>query len=98
MNEYDLQRRVWEGQKASEVLDNEQYKLAYETVEQELLEKWKSSPVRDAEGREKLFLMLTMLSKVQQAMNSVLETGKVAKADLNYKQSIADRVKETLHL
>jgi hypothetical protein len=82
--------------RAKEILDSEIYQEAYETVKREIQETWAQSPSRDVEGREKLFLMLKMLDKVQITMQSVLETGKLAKGNLEYKETLAERAKAYL--
>ena len=92
MNEYDLQEKKWEGARAKEVLDNETFQWAFESIEQELTDKWKSSPARDEAGREKLFLMLQMLLKVKEVLTSRVETGKLSELELEHKKTIASRV------
>lgn len=91
-----LEERIYSGNRAKECLENEAFQWAFDAVEQELKEAWKTSPARDAEGREKIYLMLHMLGKVQAALTTTLETGKLATEELRHKQTIADRAKESL--
>lgn len=95
MNEYELQQKVWEANRAKDVLENESFEWAFESIEQELTEAWKKSPARDAAGRESIFLMLQMLGKVKQVLKSRVETGQLSALELQHKQTIADRLKET---
>lgn len=55
---------------------------AFATIEQELTDTWKASPARDVDAREKLWLSLKLLHRVQTQLQSVVETGQVAKATL----------------
>lgn len=89
-----LEQKMYDGARAKDVLENESFLWAFESTEQELIELWKSSPARDAEGREKLFLMLQMLNKVKQTLTSRMETGKLAKLELEHKRNLAARIKE----
>lgn len=79
-----LEANVHRGARAREILENEEFQAAYDAIEQELTAAWKTSPQRDADGREKLFLALTMLSKIKGALVSTLETGKLSKLELNH--------------
>lgn len=88
--EHDITR----GGKAREVLENEVYIESFDIIKTEILNTWQQSPSRDLEGREKLFLMLSMLNKVQATLQSVAETGKLAQAELNHKRTMMDRIKE----
>lgn len=82
------------GARAKEILENELYIEAFQTIKDEVLEAWQQSPSRDLEGREKLYLMLGMLNKVQSTLQTVMETGKIAQAQLAHNQTILDRAKE----
>ncbi|WP_426355668.1 hypothetical protein ACN9MD_09745 [Stenotrophomonas maltophilia] len=70
------------GERANQLLSDPLLVEAFEIVEQELTSQWQNSPVRDAEGREKLFLTLRCLQKARAHLTSVLETGVMAKATL----------------
>lgn len=73
-----LQARIYDGNRAKEVLDNEVFQQAFAAIEEELTHAWKTSPQRDEDGREKLFVALTMLGKVKLALTTTLETGTLA--------------------
>ncbi|MFD0738241.1 hypothetical protein ACFQZQ_02920 [Lysobacter koreensis] len=55
---------------------------AFQIIEQELTEQWQNSPARDQEGREKLWVSLKLLKRLQGQLTSVVETGQFAKATL----------------
>lgn len=88
-----LEQRLYDGNRAREVLENEAFQQVFVDIESEVIESWKNSPVRDQEGREKIWQYLTLLKKVQAHLTTTLETGKLAQLDLQHKQSLFDRAK-----
>ncbi len=64
---------------AQDALNNPLLTEALSHYETELVEAWKKSPLRDAEGREKLRLMLAAHQAFKQYLLTTLETGKLAK-------------------
>jgi hypothetical protein len=91
-----LEERIYDGNRARECLENEQFNWAFESIEQELTNAWRTSPARDVEAREKIFLSLQLLTKLKAALQGSLETGKLAEADKIYQQSLIDRAKGIL--
>lgn len=91
-----ISERISNADRAREVLDNEAFQQAFEDIKQELTEQWKTSPARDLEGREKLFLMLKMLEKVEICLKSSLDSGKLAAKELEYQESMAKKAKGLL--
>lgn len=78
------EQRLHRGNRAREVLENEEFAAAFDAIEEELTQAWKQSPQRDADGRERIFLCLTMLSKVRQSLTTTMETGKLALLELQH--------------
>lgn len=66
------------GVKAERLLSDPLYKESWEAVRKALLAKFESSPVRDAEGREHLFMMLKALNDAKGALEQAMQDGKVA--------------------
>ena len=89
-----LEQRLYMGNRAKELLENEAFIAAFEDIEKEIIESWKATPARDAEGREKLWTYLTLLKKVRTQLQTTLETGKLAQLDLQHQQSIRDKVRD----
>jgi hypothetical protein len=89
-----IEQDISKGGRAREVLESEVYLEAFETIKQEIMTTWSQSPSRDSEGREKLFLMLGMLNKVQSTLQTVMETGKIAQINLNHQRTLIERAKE----
>lgn len=91
------EEEIHRASRAQEIIQNEIYIEAFSMIEQELTDQWKQSPVRDAEGREKLWLMLRLLGKVKLALEYTMDSGKLAKAELNHRQTVVERANEWLN-
>ena len=89
-----LDQRLFEGDRAREVLENEAFAAAFDATEKEVVEQWTNSPARDIEGRERLWMMLALLRKVKSSLRTTLETGMLAAKELEHRRSIAERVKQ----
>lgn len=89
----NLDQRVYHGDRAREVLENEAFAQAFADIEQELTEAWKTSPQRDVEGRERIHLSLTLLGKLKACLTTTMETGKLAKLEIQHKRSITERLR-----
>lgn len=91
-----LEQRIYDGDRAREVLDNEAFTAAFADIKQELTDQWMKSPVRDQEGREKLYQLLKLADKLESTLKTRLETGKLAKLELKHHQTLAERAKSAL--
>lgn len=88
------EREIYLSNRAKEVLENDAYTAAFESIRQEILNQWNTSPARDVDGRESLWLMNSLLTKLQLTLESTMQGGKVAAADLRHKQTLIQRAKE----
>lgn len=70
------------GEEARQLLEHPLLAEAFQTIRNEVIEKWQSSPARDVEGREELWKTLRTVNKLEGQLQSVVETGKVARATL----------------
>ena len=86
------EQRIYNGDRANEVLENEAFQQAFDDIENEVIEQWKNSPARDEAGREKLWTYLMLLKKLKAQITTTLETGKLAKLDLEHKKSLKERL------
>lgn len=93
-----LEQRLYHGNRAKEILENEVFQAVFTDIENEVIETWKQTPARDVEGRERLWTYLSLLKKVQTRLQTTLETGKLAQLELEHKQTVADRLKAGLGL
>jgi hypothetical protein len=80
--------RVYRGNRAREVLENECFDWAFETLKTEIIESWQKAPEQDQQGREKLWLSLKLLQKVRFNLQTRLETGKLATLELNHQAKL----------
>lgn len=88
-----IEQRIYDGNRAREVLENEAFAAAFDDIEKDITQQWTTSPARDAEGRERLWTYLMLLRKLKAQLTTTLETGKLAEADLRHQQTLKDRVK-----
>ena len=88
-----LEQRLFQGDQARLVLENEAFGAAFDAIEAEVTEQWKNSPARDADGRERLWSYLMMLRKVKAQLTTTLETGKLAQMELQHQQSLRDKAR-----
>ena len=79
----DLEKEKQRGQRAKQILEDEIFAEAVQKVSAELRQEWLNSPIRDTEGREKIYMMEKMLNVLLVQLRSVLETGKLASKQIN---------------
>ena len=89
-----IEKRIYNADRAKEVLENEAFQQVFADAKQEISEQWMKSPARDAEGREKLWLMLSLLNKLETMLQKSLDDGKLAAKELQYQRSLAEKVKD----
>jgi hypothetical protein len=87
------EQRVYEGDRAREVLENEVFQQVFADLATEITEQWKKSPARDEAGRHELWLMQSLLSKLQTMLQTTLDTGKLARLDLEHKRTLAQKAR-----
>lgn len=91
----EIEQRIYNGDRAREVLENEAFIASMADIRQEIIEQWEQSPARDCEGREKLWNLLKLQEKLAAALKTRMETGTLAKAELRHKQTLAQRARQT---
>jgi len=77
-----LHKQHQRGIEASQVLDNPAYKLAIETLKDEITKQWKACPVRDKEGQLLLLQLAKLTDKFEGILTGLVETGKFAQRKL----------------
>lgn len=70
------------GDEAQRLLEHPLLVEAFEVIERQCIEEIKKCPVRDAEGLAKLHLMLLLNQRLRVQIESVVNTGKIARASL----------------
>lgn len=83
---------VARGDQARAILDNPLYSESFEAVERELMTRWKTDASLTAEGRERVFLMVTLLGQARQALTTTMQTGKMAAIQLQQERSRRERL------
>ena len=84
-----LEAEINRGQKAAQLLAEPLIAEAFAVFAKEIQERWTQSPARDADGREKLYLMLKASERVEAHLRSIIETGKIAEASLKQRAAQA---------
>ena len=79
----DKEKDIQRGQQAKRILEDPIFLEALQKVSQELDQEWINSPIRDTEGREKIYMMRKMLGVLHVQLQSVMETGKLASKQIN---------------
>lgn len=92
------EQRVYDGDLARQVLDNEAFSAAFADIKQELTDQWQNSPARDLEGREKLYQLLKLTDKLEATLRKSLSDGTMARAQLQHERSLLQRAKESIGL
>jgi hypothetical protein len=90
--ELKLVKESERGAKARAVFESDVFKEAIDLIEQDTMEKWKTSPVRDAEGQLMLRLKWQILKQLKTQIMDVMQTGKMADVTLIEQRSLKERV------
>ncbi|WP_431107597.1 hypothetical protein [Variovorax paradoxus] len=80
--------RAYRGNRAREVLENESYAWAFNSLKTEIIESWQNAPAQDPQGRETLWLSLKLLDKIQFNLQTRLEMGKLAQLELEHRAKL----------
>lgn len=86
------EERIYNGDRAREVLENEAFRAAFEAIEQDITDQWKNSPARAEADREKLWTYLQLLNKLKGNLQSTMETGKLAQLEMAHKSGWLQRM------
>jgi hypothetical protein len=82
------EKQIFDADQARLVLENEQFKAAFEEFEQEIFTAWTNSPKRDEEGRQELFRLLSSAKKFRSILETRLQTGQMAKMQLEQERAM----------
>lgn len=81
-----LSERIYDGEQSKQVLENPAFAKAFDDIKTEYTQAWMNSPARDAEGREKLYLMVKLAEKLQATLILSMEDGKMARVQMEYER------------
>ena len=82
MSDGKLNQELGRAAEAQAILSNTLFKEALETLRSAYTDAWLNSPARDEEGREKIYHFMQALKSVEEHLVSVVQTGELAKAQL----------------
>jgi hypothetical protein len=82
IDEIKAGERQAKGAKAYELLHSELLQETFGYLENEYLQSWRNSSVKDEKGRENLFLAVRILDHVRAHLNKLIIDGKIASKDL----------------
>jgi len=82
MDKHKLRDKQARAEKAASLLRHELFVEAYDYLDAQFIEAWKSSDVKDAEARERIYNLSQALSALRGYFQSVVEDGKLAEAQL----------------
>jgi hypothetical protein len=74
----DLNKQISRGQQAKDILENPLLQDSLKAIRNKLDTEWKNSPLRDVEGREKIFFLVKAIDELEVMLISEMETGKLA--------------------
>lgn len=80
------------GDRADQLLNDELYVECFDTVESNLRKRWEATSYKDESERENIWRMLKALGMVRTQLQSVAQTGQVAR------QSLAQRAAQAIGL
>lgn len=80
MNEEKLGLAINRGNQAA--LELERTNEAFDTLREQYIKAWEEAPLRDAEGRERLWQAVQIVGKVRSHLANIVANGRVAEADV----------------
>lgn len=83
VDEHKLHRDAGRALRATNLLENELLTEAFAKLETAYIEAWRSSPAKDTDARERLFLAINVVGKVRDHLTAIVTNGKLAQAELN---------------
>lgn len=78
----DIKTEIKRGEEAARLMQNPVYVEALQKVRETIIKTWENAPIRDKEGQNELKLMLKLLNDVQHNVETVIQTGKLAKLQI----------------
>jgi len=88
------EQELYKANRAKEVLENEAYLEAFESIEKEIIERWKTSKGGEEVARQELWQLLGLLRNLRTVLETTMQGGAVAKAELIHRQSIWEKANQ----
>jgi hypothetical protein len=64
---------------ANRILTDPLYQEAFDTIKEDLMNRWSTSGSTELEARESIWLAMRLLDRIQGHLTSIIETGHMAK-------------------
>lgn len=77
-----LDKERTRGVDAEYLMEHYLFREAIDTLRKEITSQWEQSPVRDEGGRERLWLTMKLLGRIEGHIKTIAETGKLARRQL----------------
>jgi hypothetical protein len=94
ITEVRLRNEAARGVRANEIVQDELFVEAFALLNDRLTTEWAESPVRDTEGRERIWLMQKLLKNVGDHLKEIAQTGKLANLQLEQERTMVQKAKE----
>ena len=82
MDELKLNVERERGARAEQILNDDLFVEAFDSVEAAFLKRWRNSEPNEADGREDIWRALKMLGEVRRVLEHHVKTGELATAQL----------------
>lgn len=92
--EAQLRSEATRGLRANELMADDLIVEAFSLLNERLTKEWADSPVRDCEGRERIWLMQKLLKNVGDHLSEIAQTGKLANLQLEQERTLAQKAKD----
>jgi hypothetical protein len=92
-DEIALTKDASRGIRAKSLLENELLTEAFQALEDSYIAFWRATRPEDELGREKAYIAINVIGKVRQHLQTVVNDGKLAQAELNKLRDDFDRKK-----
>ncbi len=92
-DEVALERDRLRGQRAERLLSDEILVQGFSSLEETYLQAWRDTKYHDTDGRERLWQAVQIVGKVKTHLQSVVNSGKIAKSELDQIARLGERKK-----
>ena len=92
-DESKLDQAMNRAARAQDLVNNDLLRESFTLLSLSYIDAWKGTKIEDVAAREKLFLAVNIVGKVQEHLNRVIVDGKLAAAELKEIAAAAERKK-----
>lgn len=79
----EIDQELKDAQRAKELINDPVFIKAFEELEKLYMDTWKSSDLKDSEGREVLWQLVWAIAQVRAHLGVIMERGELHQAQLN---------------